>query len=244
MVKLNLQPTELDLIRQHGVFDDFPYFVSTDLWTDTSADTGATVAINATGVTGQVDLTTGATDNNEAYLHLTNQPFIYAANKPLLAIARIKYAEAATNAANVMFGLMSAVGADTILDNGAGPKASFSGAVIYKVDGGTVWRAKSSVATVGTDTVSRHTAGGASFHSLMIRCIPVSSTLISCTYFLDSNGGINFQQMQDNSTRRLLIEQKATLGTPAAMSVFVGVKAGGANSEVVSVDYLGAWQLR
>ena len=39
-------------------------------------------------------------------------------------------------------GLCSAAGANALLDNGGGPAANYSGAVFYKVDGGTTFGAK------------------------------------------------------------------------------------------------------
>ena len=109
--------------KQFGFFEDFETFVTGDLFTDTSADSGATIAVgDAAG--GVNVLTTGATDNNEAYLLTTKELFKFAANKPLLFEARIQYAEANTDDANVCLGFMDAVGANSILDDGAGPKAS------------------------------------------------------------------------------------------------------------------------
>lgn len=131
--------------RSYGFFEDFLDFVSGDLFTDTSGDSGAAVA-NVDAAGGQVTLTTGATDNNECYLLTTKELFLFAANKPARGRWRFKHTEANTDDANIAFGFMNAVGADSILDNGGGPKASYSGAVVFKVDGGTKWNAEVSIA--------------------------------------------------------------------------------------------------
>jgi hypothetical protein len=229
---------ELSLGRkQFGFFEDFETFVTGDLFTDTSADSGATIAVgDAAG--GVNVLTTGATDNNEAYLLTTKELFKFAANKPLLFEARIQYAEANTDDANVCLGFMDAVGANSILDDGAGPKASYSGAVFFKVDGGTRWQAESSLAGSQTTTdltaanslsKSAQTAGGASYQTLRIEVIPVSSTEAEVSFWID---GVH------------VMKHSLTYTSATEMMAFVGVKAGGANSEVVNVDYIAAYQDR
>lgn len=234
---LTLPNTLLDGRRQFGFFEDFHEFVSGDLFTDTSADSGATIAASdAAG--GVVVLTTGGTDNNEAYLLTTKELFLFAADKPLIGEARIKYAEANTDDANVCVGFMNAVAADALVDDGAGPKASYSGAVFYKVDGGTRWQVQSSLATTRTttdltaansyDKVAK-TAGGSAYQTLRIEVITTSSTEAEVSFYID---GV------------LVAKHALTYTSATEMMFFVGVKAGGANSEVVYVDYASAYQLR
>jgi hypothetical protein len=222
---------------QFGFFHDFIEFVSGDLFTDTSADTGATIAVS--DAAGGINvLTTGATDNNEAYLLTTKELFKFANGKPIIAECRLQFAEAATNAANVAFGLMDAVGANSLLDDGGGPKASYSGAVIFKVDGSTTWQAESSLAGAQTTTnltslnsLDRQTktAGGAAYTNLRIEANTISTTEAEIDFFIDGT----------HVKRHTLTYTSAT-----EMMVFVGVKAGSATSEVVSVDYISAYQLR
>lgn len=223
--------------RQFGFFEDFLEFVTGDLFTDTSADSGATIAASdAAG--GVAVLTTGGTDNNEAYLLTTKELFKFANNKPLVFESRVQYAEANTDDANVCMGFMDAVGADSILDNGAGPKASYSGAVFFKVDGGTNWNVETSLAGSQTTTEltaansldkTAKTAGGASYATFRIEAIPISSTQAEVSFWID---GVHV-------AKHLLTYTSAT-----EMMAFVGVKAGGSNSEVVNVDYIAAYQTR
>lgn len=223
--------------RSFGFFDDFFEFVSGDLWTDTSPDTGATVAVSdAAG--GVLVLTTGGTDNNEAYCLTTKELFKFAADKPLVFETRLQYAEANTDDANVCCGFMDAVGADSILDNGAGPKASYSGAVFFKVDGGTRWNVETSLGGTQTTTEltaansldkTAKTAGGASYQTLRIEVLPVSTTVAEVSFFVD---GVH------------VAKHNLTYTSGTEMNAFVGVKAGGSNSEVVNVDYNAAYQVR
>lgn len=236
--KLVSLPDEFYLGRRNfGFFDDFNDFVSGDLFTDTSADTGAAVA-NVDAAGGRVTLTTGATDNNECYLHTTKELFLFAQDKPIVFETRLQYTEANTDDANVCAGLMDAVGANSILDNGAGPKASYSGAVFFKVDGGTRWQVETSLAGTQTTTEltavnsldkTAKTAGGASFQTLRIEVIPVSSTVAEVSFYID---GVH------------VAKHNVTYTSATEMNAFVGVKAGDTNSEVVTVDYLAAYQVR
>jgi hypothetical protein len=224
----------LDQARlQNSVFDHFNYFASGHQWTDTSGDTGASVAgSDARG--GVAVITTGATDNNEAYLLSTQEIFLISASKPIYAEAAVQFTEANTDDANVMFGLMNAVGANSIVDDGAGPKASFSGAVIYKVDGGTTWKFTTSIGTTNTTSATNTTAGGSAYQRLAISIEPISSTVALAIPFVDG------QQLIDTSGN--LIAHQITFASATEMNLFVGAKAGGANSEVVNVDWLGGVQ--
>lgn len=220
--------------NQIELSDDFTSFTDTQLWTDTSADSGASVAIDADGVGGIVTLTTGATDNNEAYLLSTNELFLIAAGKEIVCECLLQYSEAATDDASVAFGLMDAVGANALVDDGAGPKTTFSGAVIHKVDGGTVWKATSSKSTSQTTHTSKTTAGGSDYQTLKIRIVPRDLVTAEVMYYVDG------QQLEDtnNTAGQPFIVQTITYASATQMQVFVGVKAGGSNSEVVNVDYI------
>jgi hypothetical protein len=220
---------------QNRIFDDFNAFNTGDLWTDTSGDTGASVAASdARG--GIAVITTGATDNNEAYLLSTKEIFLIGASKPIYVECSLQFAEANTDDANVAFGLMNAVGADSIVDDGAGLKTSFSGACFYKVDGGTVWKFITSIGTTNTITNTTITAGGSAYQRLAIEIMPINSTTALAYPRIDG------QQCVDSNGN--LIVHSITFASATEMQIFVGAKAGGANSEVVNVDWIGGIQKR
>lgn len=220
-----------------GFFDDLEDYVTGDRFTAIAADAGASVA-RTDAASGRVALTTGATDNNEAYLGTSQELFLFAANKPLAFEARVQYAEANTDDANVFIGLMDAVAANAIVDDGGGPKASFSGAGFYKVDGGTRWQVISSIATTRTTTdltavntlnKAAQTAGGNSFQVFRIEFQPTSSTVADVRFYID---GV------------LVVVHQMTFTSATEMDAVIGVKAGSANSEVVTVDYIACYQTR
>lgn len=236
-----------DSIYQFNLFDDFLSYTDTQLWTTIDGDSGASVAIDADGVGGRLLLTTGATDNNEAYNHTTNELFLMANGVSFRAICRLDFTEANTNDANVIFGLANAVAANELVDDGAGPATGKNNSLIYKVDGETVWRCGSALAA-GTnpanqsdESAGRTNSETSAFQTLMIECRAVGAEM-QVTYHVDPRGLAGFRQLKDSNGN--LIMDRVTLGTATEMQLFVGAKAGGANSEVVIVDYMGCSAVR
>jgi hypothetical protein len=241
MVKLLDAPAELLRRRQFTLFDDFFGFDAVERWAAT-ADVGGAQDIDADGVGGVLSIATGSTDNDEAYVESLGEQFLFAADKPIELEARVKFVEANTDDANVLVGLMDAPGADSLVDDGGGPKASYSGAVFYKVDGGTKWIVETSLGGAQTTTTTDVTAGGSSYQTLRIVAQPVSATRIEVSFFIDPLGGSNLVQCKDADGRP--IKHVITLGSPTEMAIALGVKAGGGNAETLLVDYIACSQLR
>jgi hypothetical protein len=240
-VKLLDTPAELLRRRQFTMFDDFFGLDEVERWSVT-ADAGGAQDIDQDGRGGVLSIATGATDNDEAYVATIGELFLFAADKPIEFEARVKFSEANTDDANVLVGLMDAPGADSLLDDGGGPKASYSGAVFYKVDGGANWIVESSLAGSQSTTVTDQAAGGEEYHTLRIVAQPVGPSRVEVTFFIDPRGGSNFVQCRDDQGRP--IKHVVTLGSPTEMAVVLGAKAGGANAETLLVDYVSCSQLR
>jgi hypothetical protein len=234
-------PRALEERSLHQIWDDFDTDQSDIDWVDTVTDTGTvTVGDAANGVAALVpsDCTVG--DNDEAYLESPNETFLFAANKPILFEARVQFTEANTDDANILVGLKDAVAANTILDNGGGPAASYSGMVFFKVDGGTVWNCETSIA--GTQTTTElsasnannlskvaQTAGGAAYQVLRMEFMPFSSTQADVLFYVD---GV------------LVAKHLFTYTSATEMQICFGVKNGGTNLETLNVDYVYCGQLR
>lgn len=238
MVALVNLPPDVGAKRlTHGFYDDHEQFVTGDRWTSLVADAGSSVAV-ADAVGGQIVLTTGATDNNEVLIKTTKELFLFAPDKPLMAEWRSKYAEANTDDANVFQGLMDAIGANAMLDDGAGPKASFSGCGFFKVDGATRWSCISSLgsnrtttdlsAALSMDRLAKP-AGSGAWQLFRIDVVPVSSTVAEVCFYIDDV---------------LVAKHSLTFTSATEMQVGHYIKAGGANSEVLTVDYTSPWQKR
>lgn len=228
-------PRYLYFKGQQEIWDDFTADQDAAEWVKTGDASSTNTVGDAVG--GILAITPGAaTDNDEAYVESPNETFKVAAGKPILFEALIQFAEANVDDANIIAGLMSAVGANSLVDNGAGPQATFDGAVIYKVDGGTVWRAKSSVGTTATDTVSTTTAGGAAYQTLRIEWHDYSATQMQITYF------VNDIQLVD--ANNVPIKHLVNVASATEIQIVLGVKNGGTNIETLNVDYVYAGQLR
>jgi hypothetical protein len=190
-------------------------------------------------VGGDVVLHTHGTDNNECAVATTNKPFKFADDKPIIFEALVQYTEANTDDANIFIGLSSVLGtADMMLDNGAGPAASFSGCGFYKVDGETAWRFVTSMGSTQTKSaLSSSTAGGSAAVQFTIRVNMLTATQAEVIPLIDG------QPLLD-ATYLKPIKHYITLSSPAQMQAGVYAKAGGANSEDPHVDYIACYQKR
>lgn len=222
---------------QFGFHDDFFQYVSGDYWTATLTDSG-TASLITTTPGGIIELACSdgsVADNDEAYIGST-AAFLPAANKPLYFEAKFKFTEANTDDANIMLGFCSTSAANAILDDGGGPPASYSGAVIFKVDGATVWNCETSVSTTQTTTTTAVSSTSSNYQYAAIEIIPVSSTLAEVSFLYSAGGSTDSYQ--------LLAKQQWTYTSVAALKAFAGAKNGGANHEKLYVDYVKAFQLR
>jgi len=213
-------------------FDDFDYYITTDRWTSLTDGTDGTV-IYWLANNGQVELEVDTSDNAEAGVVSTNELWLFTANKAMECEARIQYTEtdAINGDANVAFGWADAMGANLLSDDGAGANINDSGALIYKIDGGTVWRFNTSIGGTAADSVSTKTAGGAAWAILRIEIIPISSTVFEARPFVDG------AQLID-STSGDPIRHTITLGTATNMDIGAYAKTGAAQAENVYIDYI------
>lgn len=239
------------LARNRMIFEDFDHAVvdgtdSTNAIGDPrwviTADAGETQAIVAAGTDGTIfSLACDGDDNDEAYLATNVELFKFAAEKPTTFETRVKYTEASTDDANIFAGLMDAVGADSLVDNGGGPKATSSHMLFFKVDGDTVWSVENSIGSTakttkldadGSLTGEAITAGG-SFQKLSIVHRPTGGT-----------GGTTADIMFYVDDVLVAKHKDQTVASATPMSIGYGVKAGGANTETLLIDYSLGSQVR
>lgn len=228
----NRHPDALAVVRdQHAILDDFASYTDAQLWTKLAADTNTVVAHEGAGAgKSRLKLTTGdATDNNESSVSSTNAVFGYLASRELSAEALVQYTEAATSAANVLFGFGNSFGANAIADNG-GAIAETDAAVIFKKDGDSVWSFHTEINNSSTATASTTTAGGSTAQKLRIVAKPTSSTKFEVRPY------VNDVQLVD--TNGVPIRHVITLGTATDMKVGLYLKAGSANTETLYCDYI------
>jgi hypothetical protein len=209
----------------HIFFDDFHYFTEADRWT-TTEDEGKT------GTDGVQDAVGGwyknfcdADDNDESYCIAEGEFFKLVANKPLWFEAKVQLTEANTDEANWIVGLIENPGADTLLDNGGGPSASYDGFCFFKVDGTMKVQFESSTAAtqVTNATLADFTSGTA------VRVGAYFDGGTTITPYVDGVAG----------TAHTL-----NLTGQGELAPVFGVKAGGTNEEAIEIDYIKVVQVR
>jgi hypothetical protein len=217
-------------------FNDFNNLATgADGLTTLVADAGTSVAAGDARA-GIAVITTGATDNNEAMVRTTNELWIFRTDTPSLGRTSLQFTEAATDDANVFFGFASAAGANLLVDDGAGVRTSGCIACLYKVDGGTVWRCHSRNGATANDTASTTTAGGAAYQDLEVEFHEGDGTNVTVVY------RVNGSLLKDSNG--FPIRHQVPIASATEMHLAVYAKAGGANSEVVNVDFIYGHQRR
>lgn len=226
---------ELDTVY---VFDDFVNDQSDVVFVDTITDSGTALVGDARN--GVMTLTPSdgtVADNDECYIASANELFLFAANSAIYGKCKLRFTEVTATIANVGFGFMNAVGANAIIDDGAGLKVSGSTLGIYKVDGGAVWKCVSSCNGTSTVSTSTTAATAATDYVLEIICSDWDGTSMQVSfkvdgaYLKDSNG--------------LVIRHTVAIASATEMQVFAGIKLGAAtNNDTCLVDYIYASQTR
>lgn len=232
-------PVIVDRATQHELFDDFQN-LDTVRWT--SVDDGATGTNTANAVAGgEVSIVSAAADNDYHYLKSAAAVFKFAASKPLWFEARFSLTEANTSAANLVFGVSSVVDSTILGDNGAGPPASYSGAVFFKVDGTMTLQFETSNAGTQVTNASVLTFVSGRTYRVGFSFDPGDGTTgIVRPYVVDETAGT----LTNVTATRAELGQKLSLASLAAMNVIFGVKAGSASAETLKVDYVRVIQAR
>jgi len=243
---LNREPI-VDNIRQFGLFDDFFDLATGVVWTVTADPSGAAAIDADAPVGGLIELASTALNDDGVYVLSLEECFKVATDKPLMALMRAKLvATTNENNAEMMFGFMDGVGASSILDGG-GPAADKYLAVFDKTGGASTLAVKSTSTAAGVyNSSTTDITADQGWSTYMIVVEPLSSTDKRITFYYDPDGGQNFEQCRDSDGN--LIQQKWSTADTAAgtgeLNLFVGIKNTSAEVSTLTVDYLGAWQLR
>jgi len=202
-------------------FDDFFTFDDGDDYIDTVTDAGTIETTDAAN--GVLSIASGGTAQNESYVSSDIECFKFQTDKRLFFEARVKLTEANTDDANIIVGLSDTVAANSLLDTGGGPMASYDGAVFFKVIDGTVWQFETSNAGVQTT----NTSVGAY----------ADDTWVKLGFLYDYNDGVTaivtpYVDGVAGTAKNL------TITGLEEMHILLGLKSGGANAEALLVDYV------
>jgi hypothetical protein len=190
---------------------------------------GGTAPIVIDAADGVVQMVNDVNDNDETYVGSIYQSWKFDTDKHLWFNIRLKLTEANTDDANIIAGLSDTFGADLLQDNGAGPAASFDGAVFYKLDGGSVWRFLTSNAASQNDASNVGSFSDGNFQSLAFHYDPNDGVTAKVTPYVD---GVAKPPLN------------LTISGLEEMNIVFGVKNGGANAETLQVDYVSVTQER
>lgn len=230
-MNLNRFSPDLANLDTFHLFDDFWQDQSDINAIDTVTDSGTVVIGDAAA--GLVTLTPSdgsVADNDEAYLATPNELWIFAVGKPIYGRCRLKFTEVTATKLNVAFGFQNAVGANSLVDDGGGPKVSGSTLCIYKVDGGAVWRCASACNGTSTDSVSTTAAVAATWYELEIICGDWDGVSMQVSFKVDG------QYLRDSNNA--IIRHTVAIASATEMALFLGAKLGAAtNNDTVIADY-------
>lgn len=244
-VVLTIQPTDGTLGTDDVILlsVELDYVRKNQRWLSVGDDGGSAVVDDAAG--GVLTITTDGDDNDEFYCISAVELLKVAANKPITVLARVKFTEASTDDANILFGFMDAAAADSLQDDAAGPGATYDGALFFKVDGETRWRVESSNAGSQVTTETDVTAGGG-WQTLRIDITPINATTAEVVFWIDSSGGQDLAQVREQGAKpqNPAIKHTLTITGLEEMQLIFGAKAGGANAESLLVDFVSVWQKR
>ncbi|MHC4868003.1 MAG: hypothetical protein ACYTEX_28360 [Planctomycetota bacterium] len=235
-----------------GVSDDFLNFPtnttlaavnSTGHWIVVASNSGSVADTDAAGGVIKINPSDATeADNDETYLHSVTECFKFADGKPLVFEARVRcVSNVPATGPNVIVGLKDAVAADSILDNGGGPAASYSGAVFFRKDGDTTWWCESSIGSSQTTVDSNITATNNTWHTLRIEVRDKTSTVQEVHFFIDDvECGHDVTTSPGNKICQTINPTSAT-----EMQICLGAKNGYAsNTQYANVDYVECWQKR
>lgn len=226
-----LEPdSAIKAVRTFGVVDHFIGLNSAE-WTSTLTDSGTAAVGDEFGGVLTISPSDGTVaDNDEGYV-ATKEIFKIVNQKPIGLAARTQFTQAATNAANVFVGLMNAMTANALQDNGAGPKADFSGAGFFAKDGSTslfVIYSDGTTQTIAeltaTNTINKtaYLAASADFQLLEIDIVPKTSTLVDIAFRV--NGSVVYKMLD------------RTYANATEISAGLGVKNGTAAQQALKAD--------
>lgn len=227
-----IQAIKCDPSLAHVFFTDFFEHTDGESFTKSVYPGGAptgTTGISA-GIGGQYTSYCDADDNDEFYEVSDGESWLFAEGKKLWFEVKYACTEGATNVANYVFGLADAAGQNFMVDNGAGPAATYDGAVFYKVDGTmNIYFESSNAGTPSTATTMKTT------------CVSGTSYRLGFYYDAAPTTGVITPYIDG-------VAKTATSITNAGleeMELFFGMKAGsGVPEEYIVVDWIKCVQLR
>lgn len=171
--------------------EEFETYTTADRWTTIKDTSPTSVAGAGTVRQSELQLRTGATDNDEVYVSGTVKHLRFANDRPISMEWDANCAAVAV--ANYAMGLSNIGTADFLRDNGAGIATNFHGAMFYKVDGNPNWFV--AVSNAATQTLIELTAlntldklvrsVSSAYQRFRVEFVPTQTTKADVAFFID-----------------------------------------------------------
>lgn len=223
--------TEFDTL---SIFDHFWQDQNDTTFVDTITDTGTVLMGDAAGGTVVLTPSDGTVaDNDEAYLATPNEVFKVATDKPLYGRFRFQFAETTADKVNLAVGFQNAVGANSLTDDGGGPKVSGDTFAIFKKDGGGAYFYVAAYCNgTGNATKTSKSLAAATWYDGEIFVTPTGDgTTARATFKVDGD------YLRDFTTNTIL-SHSVTYSSATEMQMFAGVKLGDAtNNDTLTLDF-------
>jgi hypothetical protein len=228
-----MYPTHIDPLAMIELADDF-LTLDTSKWS--SVDDGATGTNTLNAVAGgEASIVTAGADNDYHVMASAATPFKIADKKTLFFVARFSLTEANTDDANWVLGLTSVTTSGFLAADGGGPASSYSGAVLFKVDGTMSIQFETSIgsAQVTNAALADFTSGVVYQAGFAVDTFDGTYALVKPWIYNETTGA-----RVDGPPHKLLIAGQAGL------KAIYGVKAGGSAAETLKIDYIRCCQTR
>ena len=218
-------------------FNNIQDSTSTSLWQIVKG-TGGAVALSTTLAGGWIKIPTAASSNDYQCFFTQEPSFFIPPVAGYLAAweAYVNLTEANTNTASWFAGFTS-VTTTGFLSNSGVPPSSYSGAVIYKTEGGL--------------TVNAQTSNSTTQHTASTITSEVSGTSLIVGMAINSNDGVTaivtYYVSTVTSNARVPVTNgtlNLTLASLANMYFGFGVRTASSNAETLTLDYVQAAQGR
>ena len=182
---------------------------------------------------------TDGEDEDEFYLHTTNEIFGLEAGKHLWWECKVCLTEVSGVTANYIFGLSEAVGANHLQNAGGGPPATYDGLCWFKVDSDMYFNFESSLAGAQNTTVNYVPHASGVTYRFGAWAFPLTPTQyrVYPWYSVGANRGV----------LGVAQAQVLTLTGHGEMQAFFGCKTGdvgGVTEESIDIDYFWVVQQR
>lgn len=219
------RPHPQGVVNQSSTFfDDFYSYASGGDWTSVDSNTGGTIAWSSKS---KVTITTGGVDNYTMTLRSTNKNYTVVQGQGLWTEAYLSFTNQASNNANILFGFASVTALG--VTDGIDPSVSYSGMLLYKLDGGTQWKFQTSNGSTKTTSQSNASAADGSY-LLRIDLVPFDDN------YLQAIPMVNGQMLLDSNGVQIL--HKVAYSALADMYLIVQAAAGSGNAQTCIVDYV------